>query len=128
MLANESLLGAEWHYSNIECEALGIIHRLERFNHYHFAREVCILIYHKPLGAILSKDGHIFPAVAAYHAMHTTIQGVHYMQTWCRSVHHRLADQKQPNKRQRLGDHWHEYKCTAANIPVSTSLDDIQGA
>ena len=55
--ASNSLTGAEHRYSNIEREALGILHGLEKFHHYCFAREVHIITNHKPLVAILKKDG-----------------------------------------------------------------------
>ena len=47
--ASESLTGAEWRYSNIEQEALGILHDLEKFHHYCFGREVLITTDYKPL-------------------------------------------------------------------------------
>ena len=50
--ASKSLMGAEHRYSNIEREALGIIHGLKKFHHYCFAREVLIITDHKPLVAI----------------------------------------------------------------------------
>ena len=53
--ASESLTSMERRYSNIEREALGILHGLERFCHYYFAREVSIITDHKPLVAILKK-------------------------------------------------------------------------
>ena len=50
--ASKSLTGAECRYSNIEREALGILHGLKKFNHYCFAREVLIITNHKPLVSI----------------------------------------------------------------------------
>ena len=47
--ASKSLTGADWRYSNIEQETLGILHGLEKFHHYSFGREVLIIIDHKPL-------------------------------------------------------------------------------
>ena len=54
--ASKSLTGAECRYSNIEQEALGILHGLEKFHHYYFAREVLIITEHRPLIAIFKKD------------------------------------------------------------------------
>ena len=51
---SKSLSSAEWHYSNIEQEALGILNRLEKFH--HFAEGAYIITNHKPLVAIISKD------------------------------------------------------------------------
>ena len=56
MFASKSLIGAEHRYSNIEREALGILHGLKIFHHYCFAREVLIITDHKPLVAIFKKD------------------------------------------------------------------------
>ena len=36
VFASKSLTGAEWRYSNIEWEVLGILHVLEKFHHYCF--------------------------------------------------------------------------------------------
>ena len=52
---SKSLTSAEHRYSNIEREALGILHGLKKF-HYCFARDVNITTDHKPLVAIFQKD------------------------------------------------------------------------
>ena len=52
---SKSLSSAEWHYINIQCEALWILQGIEKFHHYCFMREVYIITNHKPLVAILSK-------------------------------------------------------------------------
>ena len=54
--AIKSLTGAEWRYSNIEREALGIIHGLEKFHHYCFCREVLVITDHKPLVSMFKKE------------------------------------------------------------------------
>ena len=54
--ACKSLTSVEYRYSNIEREALGILHGLEKFCDYCFAREVSIITNHKPLVAIFKKD------------------------------------------------------------------------
>ena len=53
---NKSLSSTERHYSNIECDALGILYGLEQFHNYCFAREVCIITDHRLFITILSKD------------------------------------------------------------------------
>ena len=53
---SKSLTSMEWRYSNIKCEALGILHGLEKFHHYCFGREVLITTDHKPLVAMFKKD------------------------------------------------------------------------
>ena len=42
--ASKSLMGTECRYSNIEREALGILHGLKKFHHYCFAREVYVIM------------------------------------------------------------------------------------
>ena len=50
--ASKSLTGAECRYSNIEREALGILHGHEKFYHYCFSRDVYVITDYKPLVAI----------------------------------------------------------------------------
>ena len=45
--ASKSLTGTECRYSNIEKEALGILHGLKKIHHFCFAREVFIITDHK---------------------------------------------------------------------------------
>ena len=54
--SSKILSGAKWHYSNIEWEVHRILHGLEKFHHYCFAKDVCVLNDYKPLVAIISKD------------------------------------------------------------------------
>ena len=54
--ASKSLRGAEHRYSNIEREAQGILHGLEKIHNYCFAREVHVITDHKLLVAIFKKD------------------------------------------------------------------------
>ena len=54
--ASKSLTSSERSYSNTEREALGILHDLEKFHHYCFAREVSIITDHKPIVAVFKKD------------------------------------------------------------------------
>ena len=56
MFARKTLTGAEHRYSNIEREALCILHGLEKCHHYCFARDVLIITDHKPLVTIFKKD------------------------------------------------------------------------
>ena len=53
--ASKSLTSAEYRYSNIEREALGILHCLEKFHHYCFPREVNVIKGHNSLVAIFKK-------------------------------------------------------------------------
>ena len=47
---------AECQYSNIERQALGTLHGLEKFHHYCFACEVHVITDHEPLVAIMGRD------------------------------------------------------------------------
>ena len=50
--ASKSLSSVERWYSNIEREALGILHGLKKFHHYCFAREVSIIIFKKNIATL----------------------------------------------------------------------------
>ena len=52
VFANKSLMDAECRYSNIERDAIGILHGLKKFHHYCFVREVYVITHHKPLASI----------------------------------------------------------------------------
>ena len=54
--ASKSLPRADWQYSSIECKTLGILHGLEKFYHYCFAKEVYVITDHKSLVVIVSKE------------------------------------------------------------------------
>ena len=56
VFASKCLTGAEHRYSNIEREALGILHGLKKFHHYCFARQVHVITDKKLLVAIFKKD------------------------------------------------------------------------
>ena len=53
--ASIDLSCAEWCHSNIEWDTVGMLYGLERFYHYCFAKEVCILTDHKALVLMISK-------------------------------------------------------------------------
>ena len=48
VFGSKSLTGTEHRYSNTEREALGILHGLEKFHHYCFAKEVHVITDPKP--------------------------------------------------------------------------------
>ena len=54
--ASKSLTITEHMYSNIEREALDILHRLKKIHHYCFVRDVYVITNHNPLVAIFKKD------------------------------------------------------------------------
>ena len=53
---SKSLTGMEHRYSNIEREALGILHGLQKFDHYCFVREVYIITNHDLLISIFKEN------------------------------------------------------------------------
>ena len=55
VFASKSLTGAECRYSNIEREALGILHGLKKSHHHCYARKVLIITNYRPLVAIFKK-------------------------------------------------------------------------
>ena len=70
--SSKSLTSTEQRYSNIKREALGILHGLERFCHYCFAREVSIITDHKPLVAVFKWD-----VVKLSQRIHCTLLSIH---------------------------------------------------
>ena len=98
-------------YSNIKGEALGILHVLERFCHYCFAREVSIITDHKPLVAIFKKRcGNTVAKNTMHSPQDTPIMSQDSVQAWTRSLHCRLAFQTQPHREQRCRDKGHAHK------------------
>ena len=67
--ASKGLNGTEHIYSNVECEALGILHGLEKFHHYCFGREVLMITDHKLLVSMFKKD---VARTVTTHTVHTT--------------------------------------------------------
>lgn len=54
--ASKSLTTAEQNYSNIEREALGVFHSLEKFHHYCYGHVVHVITNHRPLLSLMCKD------------------------------------------------------------------------
>ena len=49
-------MSMEQNYSNIEHEALGVLHSLEKFHHYCFGCVVHIITDHRPLLSLMFRD------------------------------------------------------------------------
>ena len=105
---SKSLSSAEWHYSNIECESLGILHLLEKFHHCCFGGEVYIITDQKPSITIFSND-----VATLSQQLQCIILYIHLyrVRAWPRLVHCRLTVQEQPCRRSTPGNHWHEPTC-----------------
>ena len=63
-IASKRLSSAEQQYSNVEREALRILHMLEKFHHYCLACEVHVITDHRSLVDIMGKDVAILPQCA----------------------------------------------------------------
>ena len=97
VFATKSLSSAERRYSNIEREALGILHGLEKFHHYCFVREVSIIADHKPLVANFKKDSAMLSQrIQQILPQNTPAQNKNHTQTWTRSINSTLALQTKP--------------------------------
>ena len=82
-ICKQSLMHTECRYSNIECEALGILHGLEKFHHYCFGREVLVITHHKLLVSMSKKRcGHIITTHTVHTIKNPPIQGPDHIQTW----------------------------------------------
>ena len=74
--ASKSLSSVGKWYINIKREALGILHMLEKFQNYYFARELSIITDHKPFIAIVKKCGNIITMTTMYATQNTQIQNM----------------------------------------------------
>ena len=133
-----SVCSMEWCYSNIKCEALKILYVwcwyfywLEKFQHYCFVRNVCIITDQKPLVAILSKDMATLSQWWQYIMLWIHQNRVHiiyksgldlYIMDWlsCNS-HTENEDQEIAG----MGINMNTIN-TSVNLPVCTSIEDLQ--
>ena len=114
----KSLSSTEKRYSHIERVALGILHGLEKFHHYCFAREVSIITDHTLLVAIFTKTQQCYQRKNTLNfTQNTPIQSQNHIQAWIRFVHNRLAFQTKPQGKQRCRNTWHavKYLCNTNN-------------
>ena len=96
------VLSAEKRYSNIEREALGILHGLKKFHHYCFARDVRIITDHKPLVAIFrNDDNNNMTQTTMNPPQNAPIQSQKDIKTWSRSLHSTVALQRKTQRKQR---------------------------
>ena len=68
--ASKSQLSAMWYYINTKQEGLGILYSLEKFHHYCFPKELCVITNHMPLVAIISKEVVILSEYLQYIMLH----------------------------------------------------------
>ena len=110
--AGKSLSNVERIYSNIQREALGILHSLEKLHHYCFVREVSIITDHKPLVANLQKmSDYAISENTMNSPQNTSVQSKNNIQTWTRSICSRLALYTKPLGKQRRRNTWHAVEC-----------------
>ena len=127
--ASKSLLSAEEHYSNIECEAPGILHGLEKFHKYCFARDALSLI----TSHLLEYSAKIWPhcpssySTLSFKCRHRVQD---YIQARPSPVHCRLAAQEWPYTQDKdqeitgMNVNVNAFS-TVVNMPVSTPTEDI---
>ena len=91
-LASKSLTSAECRYSNIQREALGILHGLDKFHNYCFVRDVNVITNHKLLVAKFNKDAVTPLAENPVHSPeNSSVQDQNITQTKARNIYCRLA-------------------------------------
>ena len=91
--ASKSLASADCRYNNTEREALGILHGLEKFHHYCFAREVSIIIYN---------NSHLITADPVHPPQDISIQDQNTIQAGARNFYCRLAVQTEPHRKTKM--------------------------
>ena len=126
--ASKIISSAEWQYSDIECKASGILHWLEKFHHYCFMRELCIITDHKPLVAILSKDVAMLPQ-----QLQCILLWIHQYRMCiiykpCADLY--IMDWLSNNNHKKVKIEWMRMSMNAismfVNVPVCSSIKDIQ--
>ena len=114
-------------------EALGILHGLEKFHHYYLAKEVCMIMDHKVLVAMINKDVATLSQQLQHIMLHIHQYNVHisckpgpdlYIEDWLSKNNHT------ENKDQGITSmnvNMHAIN-TAVDILICTSIVDIQAA
>ena len=133
VFTSKSPLSANLPYSNIEHEALRILHGLEKDHHYCFARKVYIITDNKPLGAILSKGvamlsyllTHIMLHIHQYkaHIVYKPSPGLYITDWLSRKNHTEDKDQDITGMNINVND-----ISTTVNMTECTSIQEIQVA
>ena len=129
--ASKSLTSVEQRYSNIQCEALGILHGLEKFHHYCFGREVLIITDHKPLVAMFKKDlatllQHIEHILLKFHQYRVQIiykPGPEIFIADCLSRNNCVEGKDKPIKDM---DIWVDSIQNSIDMPECISMEEIQ--
>ena len=74
---SKCLLEVERRYSNIQWETLALLHGIEKFHHYCFAKEASMITDQKPLVAILQIWSHIVTEITVHTTQNSPIQSKH---------------------------------------------------
>ena len=118
-------------YSNIEYEALGILHGIDKPDHYCFAKEVYLITVQKTLLAIISKD-----VATLYQHLQLIMLHIHqyrlhilykpgpnlYIADWLSQNNHT------ENRDQEITGMNMYAISISVNAPLCTSIEDIQAA
>ena len=75
----KNLSSAVWHNSSIQLEAHAILHSLKKFHHYCFAKEVCVVMDHKPLELMINKDVATLSQLIQHIMLHVHQYSVHIL-------------------------------------------------
>ena len=131
--ASKSLTGAEQRCSNIEQEALGILHGLEKFHHYCIGREVLNITDHKPLAAMFKKDvatlsqriQYILLKIHQYRVQIIYTPGPDIFVAYWLSRHNQVEGKDKPIKDMEV---WMDAIQSATDVPECISVAEIQQA
>ena len=130
---SKSLTSAEWRYSYIDRDELGILHGLKKFHHYRFVREVSIIPNHNPLVAIFKKDvvtlsqqiQHILLRIHQYHFRIIYKLGPELFITDWLSWHNYMENKDEEIHGMDIGVDTIQ---TSMNVPKCMSMQQIQQA
>ena len=130
--ASKSLSSTGWWYRNIERKALGILHRLKKFDHYCFAKEVYVITDHKPLVAMVSKDVATLSQWLQCIILHIYQYSMHILYKPGPELYVALVVPPQPFREQRprntgINKRIHTIN-TTVDLPICMSVEHIKAA
>ena len=130
---SKSLSNTKQWYSNIEWEALGIPHGLEKFHHYCFTKKVYIIIDQMLLAAMVSKGIVTLPQWATMHHASIQLYIVHilYKAVLVLYIAHWLSHHSHTENRDQEATGINMSICTIStkvDVPACRLIEDIRAA